>query len=105
MPVCVECGSKVSSLYTEYSKGNIRLTKCASCGKFADKYIENDSVIVFIDMLLHKRPVYNKISMALVLSSFGKLLLIAMVIWDYNELEYSWLVNLLVLTSNLEALS
>ncbi|KAJ3403143.1 hypothetical protein HDV05_008043 [Chytridiales sp. JEL 0842] len=43
--------------------------------------------------------------MALVLSSFGKLLLIAMVIWDYNELEYSWLVNLLVLTSNLEALS
>jgi hypothetical protein len=43
--------------------------------------------------------------MALILSSFGKLLLILMVIWDYNELQYSWLVNLLVLTSNVEALS
>lgn len=48
---------------------------------------------------------YNYVSMAMILSSFGKLLLILMVIWDYNELEYSWLVNLLVLTSNVEALS
>jgi len=28
MPTCVECGAAVSSLYTEYSKGNIRLTYC-----------------------------------------------------------------------------
>lgn len=44
--------------------------------------------------------------MALVLSSFAKLLLILMIIWDYvYELEYTWLVNIFVLTSNAEALS
>lgn len=28
-----------------------------------------------------------------------------MVIWDYNGLEYSWLINIVVLTSNVEALA
>lgn len=48
---------------------------------------------------------YNYISSALIISSFPKLLFILMIIWDYDELEFSWLVNLLVLTSNAEALS
>jgi hypothetical protein len=43
--------------------------------------------------------------MALVISSFPKLLLILMVIWDYSDMEYSWLIHILVLTSNVEALS
>jgi hypothetical protein len=43
--------------------------------------------------------------MALIVSSFGKMLLILMVIWDYKQLEYSWLVSIIVLTSNIEALS
>lgn len=196
--VCVECGANVPSLYVQYSKGNIKLTQCTNCGTFADKYIENDIVIVFLDMILHKRSVYrhllcnrikfgrnglnsdivklgvililfevylkwfkleqhhgrsdfltgvssvfhqymyiltisiletlvwhgairlvvplamrrrfsfefmNRISMATTVSSFGKLLLILMVIWDYGDLKYTWLVSLLVLRSNLEALS
>jgi hypothetical protein len=48
---------------------------------------------------------YNYISMALIISSFGKMLLIFMVIWDYKQLEYSWLVSIIVLASNTEALS
>lgn len=28
MPICIECGAAVDSLYTEYSKGNICLTRC-----------------------------------------------------------------------------
>jgi hypothetical protein len=28
MPICVECGEAVDSLYTVYSKGSIYLTKC-----------------------------------------------------------------------------
>ncbi|KAF9365155.1 sterol homeostasis protein [Mortierella sp. NVP85] len=164
MPTCVECGAAVSSLYTEYSKGNIRLTYCEHCKKLADKYVEHDFVIIFVDMILHKKPVYrhllfnrlpyrdlgidhalvlqylfilflcileflsfhfgvrlivslwyggryailkyNYITTTLIISSFGKMLLILMVIWDYTGLEYSWhLVNLIVLTSNIEALS
>ncbi|KAG2183727.1 hypothetical protein INT43_006738, partial [Umbelopsis isabellina] len=164
MPICVECDAPVATLYTEYSKGNIRLTSCDNCNNFADKYIEYDYVIIFIDMLLHKPQAYrhllfnrityndersieridllrflaeyqeiskflvfhigvhtaitwlfraqnsqsirhNYIAMALVVSSFGKMLLILMVIWDYKQLEYSWLVSIIVLTSNIEALS
>ncbi|CAG8553589.1 10451_t:CDS:2 [Diversispora eburnea] len=59
MPICVECGAPVTNLYTEYSKGNIHLTHCEKCKKFADKYIEHDFVIIFIDMLLHKPQVYR----------------------------------------------
>ncbi|KAG0012756.1 sterol homeostasis protein [Entomortierella chlamydospora] len=189
----------VSSLYTEYSKGNIRLTYCEHCKKLADKYVEHDFVIIFVDMMLHKKPVYrhllfnrlpyrdtgidpnvfklgvllilfdvyikwfrleqeatvidvsfsqhalvfqylyilflciieflsfhfgvrlivslwyggryailkyNYITTTLIISSFAKMLLILMVIWDYTELEHSWhLVNFIVLTSNIEALS
>lgn len=29
------------------------------CKRFADKYIEHDYVIIFIDMLLHKPQVYR----------------------------------------------
>lgn len=48
---------------------------------------------------------HNYVSMALIISSFGKMLLILMVIWDYKQLEYSWLVSIIVLASNTEALS
>ncbi|KAL0073872.1 Arv1 protein [Phycomyces blakesleeanus] len=198
MPTCVECGASVADLYAQYSKDNIRLTTCDKCSNFADKYIEHDFIIIFIDMLLHKpqvyrhlllnritqkgngiqphvfrfaillilfevyikwfrlerydteydvnfikqplcyqylyilalcifvrwcfrgqnKPVryvlinyrlllkfYNYVAMALIISSFGKMLLILMVIWDYKQLEYSWLVSIIVLVSNVEALS
>ncbi|OBZ89490.1 Protein arv1 [Choanephora cucurbitarum] len=200
MSTCVECGQPVANLYTQYSKDNIRLTTCDRCNQFADKYVEHDFVIIFIDMLLHKPQVYrhllfnriskqdgvevmsdphvfrfaillvlfevyikwfrleqyytaygtqfiqqplyyqylyiltlciiefiafhccvnmmtrlylgkqenlkhNYVSMALIISSFGKMLLILMVIWDYRQLEYAWLVNIIVLASNTEALS
>lgn len=29
------------------------------CNQFADKYIEHDFIIIFIDMLLHKPQVYR----------------------------------------------
>ncbi|OAD81075.1 hypothetical protein PHYBLDRAFT_17818 [Phycomyces blakesleeanus NRRL 1555(-)] len=193
MPTCVECGASVADLYAQYSKDNIRLTTCDKCSNFADKYIEHDFIIIFIDMLLHKPQVYrhlllnritqkgngiqphvfrfaillilfevyikwfrlerydteydvnfikqplcyqylyilalcifgkklydnqifsrlnlksfldyNYVAMALIISSFGKMLLILMVIWDYKQLEYSWLVSIIVLVSNVEALS
>jgi hypothetical protein len=41
----------------------------------------------------------------LIVSSFGKLLHILMVIWDYRGDEYSWILNPFVLTSNAEAIS
>jgi hypothetical protein len=46
---------------------------------------------------------YNYLSMALIISSFTKLISLLMAIWNYVHLEYSWLLNCLVLTSNAEA--
>ncbi|KAJ1858246.1 sterol homeostasis protein [Coemansia sp. RSA 2703] len=200
--ICIECGHPVASLYTEYGVGHIRLTQCEHCKSFADKYVEHDVIIMFIDMLLHKPQVYrhllvNKlefrkasieknvgklgillilfsvyidwfrleeggrlrgqsellfgkqhsfalqylfililsaidaasllvgiliasaihqrsllqvrwwatVSTALIISSFGKVLMILLVIWEYNESYYPWLLDFLVFTSHSSAIS
>ncbi|KAJ1982528.1 sterol homeostasis protein [Dimargaris xerosporica] len=171
----------------------------SACHQFADRYVEHDAVIIFIDMMLHKPQVYRhllfnrshlninglsstvlklavllilfdvyikwfrleKLSIKeqpsffynqsfyvqylcillmsiaefasfylgvqltvrifksarttaalvpsafapLVISSFGRLLTILIVIWNYSEAHYSWMLNVLVFTSNAEALS
>jgi len=43
--------------------------------------------------------------MALTLSSFAKSILIPMLIWDYHDLAYLWIVNVFVASSNMLALS
>jgi len=52
-----------------------------------------------------RSPRYNYVIMGLILSSFAKLALLLMVIWDYDTFTFSWMVQLIVLTSNAEALS
>ncbi|KAJ1889640.1 sterol homeostasis protein, partial [Kickxella alabastrina] len=200
--ICIECGFPVASLYTEYGVEHIRLTQCENCKSFADKYVEHDVIIMFIDMLLHKPQVYrhllvNKlefrhafieknvgklgillilfsvyidwfrleeggrlrgqsellfekqhsfalqylfilvlsaidaaallvgillasvihqrsfrqarwwatISTALIISGFGKVLMLLLVIWEYNESYYPWLLDFLVFTSHSTAIS
>lgn len=41
----------------------------------------------------------------LILSSFGKLLHIVTIIWDYHDLQFTLLIKLIVFTSNMEALA
>ncbi|SZF00627.1 unnamed protein product [Blumeria hordei] len=66
MPICVECRYPVKTLYTEYSGANdkssghgVRLTVCKNCGRFCDKYVEHDFVVLFIDLVLIKPQVYR----------------------------------------------
>uniref|UniRef100_A0A093XS15 Protein ARV n=1 Tax=Talaromyces marneffei PM1 TaxID=1077442 RepID=A0A093XS15_TALMA len=61
MPICIECSYPVSHLYTSYSKADdralgkgVRLTQCPRCKRFADKYVEHDNVVLFIDLVLIK---------------------------------------------------
>jgi hypothetical protein len=51
-------------LYTTYSKADdralgkgVRLTQCPNCKGFADKYVEHDFVVLFIDLVLIKPEV------------------------------------------------
>ncbi|KAH8691415.1 Arv1-like family-domain-containing protein [Talaromyces proteolyticus] len=66
MPICIECSYPVSHLYTSYSKADdralgkgVRLTQCPRCKRFADKYVEHDNVVLFIDLVLIKPQVYR----------------------------------------------
>ncbi|CEJ80289.1 Putative Protein arv1 [[Torrubiella] hemipterigena] len=66
MPICIECRHPVKTLWTKYSGGagdksghNIRLTVCRKCGRFCDKYVEHDFVVLFIDLVLIKPQVYR----------------------------------------------
>ncbi|KXL44691.1 hypothetical protein M433DRAFT_149644 [Acidomyces richmondensis BFW] len=66
MPICIECRYPVSTLYTTYSKADdkalgkgVRLTQCPRCKRFADKYVEHDYVVQFIDLVLIKPQVYR----------------------------------------------
>lgn len=64
MPICIECRCPVAALYTTYSKADdkalgkgVRLTQCPRCKRFADKYVEHDFVVLFIDLVLIKPQV------------------------------------------------
>ncbi|KAF1813204.1 Arv1-like protein, partial [Eremomyces bilateralis CBS 781.70] len=66
MPICIECRYPINQLYTSYSKADdrslgkgVRLTQCPRCKRFADKYVEHDFVVLFIDMVLIKPQVYR----------------------------------------------
>lgn len=67
MPICIECRFPVNTLYTTYSKADdrtlgkgVRLTQCPRCKRFADKYVEHDFVVLFIDLVLIKPQVRTK---------------------------------------------
>lgn len=66
MPICIECRNPIAQLYTTYSKADdrslgkgVRLTQCPRCKRFADKYVEHDFVVLFIDLVLIKPQVYR----------------------------------------------
>ncbi|KAM7204475.1 Arv1-like family domain containing protein [Naviculisporaceae sp. PSN 640] len=72
MPICIECRHPVKTLWREGGSGsgrrsdnkstgghNIRLTVCKNCGRFCDKYVEHDFVVLFIDLVLIKPQVYR----------------------------------------------
>ncbi|XP_010241061.1 PREDICTED: protein arv1 homolog isoform X2 [Nelumbo nucifera] len=56
---CVHCGVAVRTLFVQYSPGNIRLMKCENCKEVADEYIECETMILLIDLILHKQKAYR----------------------------------------------
>jgi len=51
----------VSEVYKDYGRGNIRLSRCHKCNKLADKYVEFEMVIIFLDLVLLTPQVYRHI--------------------------------------------
>ncbi|KAG1761491.1 Arv1 protein, partial [Suillus occidentalis] len=56
MPICITCTHPISHLYTVYESAyNLRLEQCSKCLKFADPYVEHDSLTLLLDLILLKR--------------------------------------------------
>lgn len=58
---CVECNEDATELHRDYSHGILKLTRCSSCKKPVDKYIEYDPVIILIDATLCKIQAFRHI--------------------------------------------
>ena len=72
MSVCIECGGwNDETLYKKYKGGAIQLNQCVRefvlwcdhylqvhCHEFIDKYIEYDSVILLLDIMLFRIQSY-----------------------------------------------
>jgi lipid intermediate transporter len=56
---CIECAQIVERLFEEPVKGNITLTQCPNCRKIADKFIEYEYTLIFLNLILCKVQVYR----------------------------------------------
>lgn len=57
--ICINCGEFLPTLYEKYGEFHIRLSPCQHCNSIADKYIEYDNVLLFIDLILLKPTAYR----------------------------------------------
>lgn len=57
--ICVECGQPVNDLHHQFRGAGIRLTRCEYCQRVADKYVEHEAVIIFLDLVLLKPQAYR----------------------------------------------
>ena len=56
---CVECRSPVSVLYEEVLKGHLSLTICKNCKQTADKFVEYEYTLIFLNLVLCKSQAYR----------------------------------------------
>jgi hypothetical protein len=59
--ICVECGAHVPYLVRDYGKGNVRLAICQNCNEVADKYVEYENILLFLDLMLVRPQVYRHV--------------------------------------------
>ena len=67
--------AKGSSRKAQGGGGDVRLTQCPRCKRFADKYVEHDFVVLFIDLVLVKPQVRIRLAHQFVFRSNPSLLL------------------------------
>lgn len=61
--ICVECTyAGITELSSRHKSDYIRLTLCPRCGAVADKYVEFDNVILFLDVMLLKPQAYRHVA-------------------------------------------
>lgn len=61
MYVCIWCGKTASALYRRFNNGITKLSHCITCGNVVDIYTEYDSVLLLLDILLHKSTAFKHV--------------------------------------------
>mmetsp|Transcript_5191 Transcript_5191/g.14983 ORF Transcript_5191/g.14983 Transcript_5191/m.14983 type:complete len:323 (-) Transcript_5191:30-998(-) len=57
---CVECLTPSPSLFKQYSTpAAVKLTRCRNCGNDVDPYVERETLLVSIDLVLHRTEAYR----------------------------------------------
>lgn len=95
MYICINCGTETEELYRRYCPSVLKVLKCVSlyvnfilnnffflfnvllqvkCGLLADKYIEYDPVIVFVDLILLEKQAYQHLLYNSNFKSYWKLM-------------------------------
>ena len=59
--MCVECGRRAAAIIQTLHPGNVRLARCDGCGCCVDKYLERDSFLILLDVLLHRPSAYRHV--------------------------------------------
>ncbi|XP_014489235.1 PREDICTED: protein ARV1 isoform X2 [Dinoponera quadriceps] len=76
MYVCINCGAECKELFRRYCPSVLKVLKCEECGLSADKYIEYDPVLVFVDLILIEKPAYRHLLYNSDFKSYWKLSII-----------------------------
>ncbi|CAJ0960299.1 unnamed protein product, partial [Mesorhabditis belari] len=82
--VCIHCMTPADSLYKTYPSF-IRMTQCKECDNDVDKYVEYDSVLVVIDLLLQYSEAYRHILYNRGIQHFSRLLTIFLFCGAYER--------------------
>ncbi|XP_061378841.1 protein ARV1 isoform X2 [Danaus plexippus] len=95
---CVNCGAAAGALYRTYGPSVLKLTKCDTCKGLVDKYIEYDSVIVMIDLVLMSKAAQRHIIYNTDFKIYWKLFIILMMLETYGVWKNDSLFNIVVTT-------
>ncbi|XGW09889.1 hypothetical protein V3C99_011839 [Haemonchus contortus] len=83
--MCVNCMEPSTSLYQRYSEGVIRLSNCKKCGEVVDKYVEYDTMLVVIDLIIHNISAYRHLLYNMKIQSHFRLAVIFLFCDAYDK--------------------
>ncbi|VDN51287.1 unnamed protein product [Dracunculus medinensis] len=83
--VCINCGELSNTLFQKFSDSGIRLTRCENCGKLVDKYVEYDTVLIIIDLVLQYIGAYRHLLINTKYEFYHKLAIIFILCDAYNK--------------------
>jgi len=81
---CITCGFPAPQVYKTYANGNlVKLLNCKSCGELIDKYVEYDSIIVIINLILLNPSAYRHVLLNHAFEGFWKLGVVSLFVEAY----------------------